>query len=82
MTCGILLNMYFLSQGYSLFDLNDWTIFCMINFPMHLATDYFTSRLNAVLWADGKVHDFFVSVGFDQWLHFVALALTYSWFIL
>jgi len=58
----------------------DWWIvlkFSIITFIAHTITDYFTSRLNSKLWAEGKVHNFFVSVGFDQVLHYVQLFLTY-----
>ena len=51
--------------------------FCMITLVTHTITDYFTSRLNSKLWAGGKVHYFFVSVGFDQVLHYGQLFLTY-----
>jgi hypothetical protein len=56
---------------------------CMVYFPLitfitHTTTDYFTSRLNSRLWAKGDVHNFFVSVGFDQVLHYVQLFLTYQ----
>lgn len=64
----------------------DWTtyqyvlnalLFVGITFVAHTITDYFTSRLNSKLWAQGKVHNFFVSIGFDQILHYVQLFLTY-----
>lgn len=48
-----------------------------ITFIFHTATDYVTSRVNARLWEQKKVHGFFVSVLFDQWLHFVQLLLTF-----
>lgn len=51
--------------------------FPVITFICHTATDYFTSRINSKLWAEKKVHYFFVSIGFDQWLHYVQLFLTY-----
>ena len=51
--------------------------FVLITFIAHTITDYFTSRLNSKLWAKGDVHNFFVSVGFDQVLHYVQLFLTY-----
>jgi hypothetical protein len=47
--------------------------FFPITFVSHWITDYFTSRLNAKLWAKGDVHNFFVSVGFDQVLHYIQL---------
>lgn len=53
--------------------------FVGITFMAHTITDYFTSRLNTKLWEKGKVHDFFVSVGFDQCLHYVQLFLTYTY---
>jgi len=49
----------------------------LITFVAHTITDYFTSRLNSKLWAEGKVHYFFVSIGFDQVLHYVQLFTTY-----
>lgn len=52
-------------------------LFGAITFVAHTITDYFTSRLNSKLWAEGKVHYFFVSIGFDQILHYVQLFLTY-----
>jgi hypothetical protein len=51
--------------------------FAPITFVCHWITDYFTSRLNSVLWAKGDVHNFFVSVGFDQVLHYLQLFLTF-----
>lgn len=52
-------------------------IFALITFAAHTITDYFTSRLNRKLWEEKKVHWFFVSVGFDQVLHYFQLILTY-----
>ena len=51
--------------------------FFMITLICHTATDYVTSRINKILWNKGDVHNFFVSVGFDQILHYVQLYLTY-----
>jgi hypothetical protein len=52
-------------------------VFTLITFIAHTITDYYTSRLNSKLWADGKVHSFFISIGFDQVLHYVQLFTTY-----
>lgn len=52
-------------------------LFPVITFICHWVTDYFTSRLNSKLWAKGDIHNFFVSVGFDQVLHYVQLFLTF-----
>lgn len=51
--------------------------FIPITFVCHTITDYFTSRLNTKLWNKGDVHNFFVSVGFDQVLHYIQLFTTY-----
>jgi len=51
-------------------------LFGLVTFICHTITDYFTSRLNAKLWAKGDVHNFFVSIGFDQVLHYIQLFLT------
>lgn len=60
------------------FDLLNLAIFSVITFSCHWITDYFTSRLNTKLWKKGDTHNFFVSIGFDQWLHTVQLLLTYK----
>lgn len=49
--------------------------FCLFT---HLPVDAITSRINSRLWADKKVHWFFVSVGFDQFIHFVTLILLWG----
>ena len=42
---------------------------------IHFPVDYVTSRLNSKLYKAGKNHEFFVSIGFDQWIHFVTILL-------
>jgi hypothetical protein len=51
--------------------------FILVTFVFHTITDYFTSRLNTWLWKKGDVHNFFVSVGFDQFLHYAQLLITF-----
>lgn len=75
---------YFLMLIYLFITKNTVTIsnnlfyyFIPITFVAHTITDYFTSRLNSKLWNEKKVHWFFVSIGFDQFLHFTQLLLTY-----
>jgi hypothetical protein len=51
--------------------------FIPITFICHTATDYYTSRVNSQLLDSENTHGFFVSVGFDQFLHFVQLLLTF-----
>ncbi len=52
-------------------------LFAPITYVCHWITDYFTSRLNSKLYAKGDIHNFFVSVGFDQVLHYTQLFITY-----
>ena len=53
------------------------SLFILITFIIHTATDYFTSRLNSKLYAKGDIHNFFVSIGGDQVLHYLQLIFTY-----
>lgn len=55
--------------------------FVAINGLSHWFIDYFTSRYNSKMWEQGRVHDFFVGVGFDQALHMAILILTFNLFI-
>lgn len=54
------------------------THFVIVTLIAHTAQDYFTSRLNSKLYNDGRTHGFFVSIGFDQLLHFTQLLITYN----
>lgn len=50
-----------------------WMFFVLTNGALHLTTDWITSRINSHLWEQKRVHDFFVSVGFDQLIHQICL---------
>ena len=52
--------------------------FLGITFVLHTVTDYVTSRINSKLWKKGDSHNFFVSVGFDQILHYMQLFITFK----
>jgi hypothetical protein len=43
------------------------------NSVAHFFTDYVTSRASSLLWKDGAIHDFFVTVGIDQYIHYFTL---------
>lgn len=72
----LLYNFNLEQKEFAVFGLNV-ILFTLITFTAHTATDYFTSRLNSRLWEQGRTHDFFVAIGFDQVLHYVQLILTY-----
>jgi hypothetical protein len=50
--------------------------FTAITFLLHTAQDAVTSRVNSKLWQANQRHWFFVSIGFDQLLHYYLLAWT------
>lgn len=52
--------------------------FIFITFICHFITDYITSRITSKLYKEDKRHWFFVMIGFDQFLHYTQLILTYS----
>ena len=67
------------SLMYGAVDYNvRFLLFSPITFIAHTATDYYTSRVNAQLWKEQRTHAFFVSVGFDQLLHFAQLLITFQ----
>jgi len=59
---------------------NDILAFLAINLILHFIVDYFTSRLNSKLWQAKEIHWFFVSIGFDQLLHYSCLFVTFEYF--
>lgn len=71
----IIINNYIVCASYFVPITILW--FLPITLVCHTVTDYFTSRLNTKLWEKKDVHNFFVSIGFDQILHYVQLFLTF-----
>lgn len=55
--------------------------FAAITFAMHYLTDFITSRISKKFFATNDYHNGFVTVGFDQVLHYLQLIITYSWLI-
>lgn len=54
--------------------------FVLITFVLHTLVDAITSQITSRLWAQKKVHLFFVTIGFDQLLHAYQLILTW-WYL-
>lgn len=52
----------------------------LLNGAIHFVVDWFTSRASSKLYKDGKIHEFFVVIGFDQFIH--TALLIYTWTVL
>lgn len=59
-----------LGVSYPLFQ------YCIMNGLLHFYVDFVTSRVSSYMWSKGRIHDFFVVVGFDQLVHYFCLILT------
>jgi hypothetical protein len=51
-------------------------------FVMHFITDYITSRITGKYYKAKKTHEFFVTIGFDAFLHYCQLFLVFNFIIL
>jgi hypothetical protein len=56
-------------------------LFTAVTFVTHTFIDYYTSRVNSYFWQKKDSHNFFVSVGFDQVLHYVQLFLCFKYIL-
>jgi hypothetical protein len=52
------------------------TIIGLLNGVFHWITDFFTSRLSSKLYSKERIHDFFVVIGLDQYIHNICLILS------
>lgn len=56
-------------------------MFLVINFVAHFWTDFATSRLTTYFWLREERHNFFVTIGFDQFLHAAVLLWSYNYLL-
>jgi hypothetical protein len=61
-----------------LFLTEEMFVFISFTWLIHTFQDAITSRINSYLWAKEERHWFFVSIGFDQFLHYIQLIITYK----
>ena len=59
----------------------DGLIFVLFNACAHFLTDWVTSRITSMLWANGDRHNFFVIIGLDQAVHLTTLFLSAGHFL-
>jgi len=55
--------------------------FIVVNAVSHFVIDAVTSRITGHYWAQERVHAFFVTIGFDQFLHMTIAVSTLAWFL-
>lgn len=63
-----------LKSFQNVLELGGW--FFVFTFATHFCTDAITSRISSKLYAKGDYHNFFVVIGFDQFIHYLTLAVT------
>lgn len=74
-----IVGLYIIALTTSFIDPVKIAVWAIVNGALHWATDYVTSRINSKLWAEGRTHDFFVMVGFDQLIHYACLFGSTVW---
>ena len=74
---GLILTLFTYALWYiDFFGAQYWytpLVFGIIQFITHTTVDYFTSKINSNLWGRGDRHNFFVMIGFDQYIHYLIL---------
>lgn len=67
-----------LNTGLLLTGINPLKIaaFVLLNAAVHFVIDAITSRVNSRLYAAGWIHEFFIGIGLDQFIHAATLLYT------
>lgn len=60
-------------------------VFLVVNVALHYMTDWVSSRVAANYFKQDKRHEFFITIGIDQFVHIMTLATTFAaikaWFV-
>ena len=59
----------------------NFVAFILANSTTHFIIDFVTSRITSTLHKANDTHNFFVVIGFDQFLHTAILFASYTYFI-
>lgn len=65
----------------NILSLKQLLILTAVTFVFHTVQDYITSRITKYYYLQEKRHEFFVTIGFDQFFHFVQLILTFYFIV-
>lgn len=65
--------------GLHFFNLQKVIEFTLITFICHFVTDFITSRISGFFYKKENLYGFFSTIGFDQFLHYLQLILTYCY---
>jgi hypothetical protein len=57
-------------------------LWALLNGLAHFGIDAVTSRITSKLFSQGKTHEFFTVIGFDQFLHLALAVVTLAWLVL
>jgi len=63
------------------FDLNTLVYWTLLNFIGHFAVDFVTSKITSHFYTKGNMHPFWITIGFDQFLHYTILLSMAQWLI-
>ena len=73
--------MAFLNCAYFQYSWSVALVWIAGNAVAHFFTDYVSSRASSLLYKDENYHDFFVTIGLDQFVHYATLFSSFYYVI-